>query len=65
MFRLPSQSVPDQYILVSYGPVHIEDFSLTVETYCIFFMSCILFSSNRSEDPLTGLITKYKKNTYK
>ena len=34
--RLPSQSVPDQYMLVSYGPVRTEDFSLTVETYCIF-----------------------------
>ena len=34
--RLPSYSVPDQYMLVSYGPVRTEDFSLTVETYCIF-----------------------------
>ena len=36
MARLPSYSVPDQYMLVSYGPVRTEDFSLTVETYCIF-----------------------------
>ena len=63
--RLPSQIVPDQYMLVSYGPVRTEDFFLTVETYCIFCIVCILFSSNRSEDPVTGLITKYKNNMYK
>ena len=58
MARLPSYSVPDQYMLVSYGPVRTEDFSLTVETYCIF---CIVLYFIQSEDPVTGLITKYKK----